>query len=336
MKKRISLETLLVMLFVFAFSTAYAQEMEYKEYKVQQGDTLWDISSKEIQNPFLWPKIWKENPEIKNPDRINPGQIIKIPLRVLQKEPLEEIPIAEPVKPEQKEEPPKIVERMIKPVEKSYLADRDLVISSGYITDYVAPKIKNIGKITGSPSGRSLLGKEDFVYIKTNSSLNTSDRFYIVRSDILVEHPVTKKKLGHLIELIGIVETIGLENGETKAKIIKSYSEVRTGDLLDTYYDVEPVMEEDAPRKPDITGIVIATRLMKTINGNMDIIFIDKGSNNGLEIGDVLKTLSIEKSNKSRTTGVIQIISLKGSTATAIIRKSESVISIGDEAVSLK
>lgn len=55
-----------------------AETVAYKEHTVVTGDTLWDISSKEIADPFLWPKIWKENPEIKNPDRIYPGQKVKI------------------------------------------------------------------------------------------------------------------------------------------------------------------------------------------------------------------------------------------------------------------
>ena len=65
---------------------AFSQTEEIKEYKVKGGDTLWDISNKELQDPFLWPKIWKNNPEISNPDRIYPGQSIKIPLYLLQKE----------------------------------------------------------------------------------------------------------------------------------------------------------------------------------------------------------------------------------------------------------
>lgn len=91
MIKKISLIGMLAfMVIAFSFLTSSGQDMEYKEYKVLKGDTLWDISSKEIKDPFLWPKIWKENPEIKNPDRITPNQMIKIPLRLIQKEQEEE------------------------------------------------------------------------------------------------------------------------------------------------------------------------------------------------------------------------------------------------------
>jgi len=345
MGKRISFTTFLFsLIFIFAFSIAYSQEMEYKEYKVLEGDTLWDISTKEIQDPFLWPKIWKENPEIKNPDRISPDQTIKIPLRLLQKEqPLEEVTaekaaaIPEPVKEEQKKEvPQKAVEEKIEPVKRNYLADKDLLIASGYITDYITKRIESVGKISGAPTGRSMFGNNDYMYIKTNTPANAGDKFHVIRPSALIKHPKTKNKMGYLISVLGTVKVIETENGMTKAVVTKAYGEIRTGDLLDAFYEIEPVMEEDEHRKPDVSGFIVAAQKMKSISAFHDILFIDKGSSDGLEIGDMLKTISFDKLNKSRTIGVIQIINLKGSTASAIVRKSESAISVGDKVTGLK
>ena len=83
-------------------SVSFAQTPEYKDYTVKKGDTLWDISNNELKDPFLWPKVWKENPDIKNPDLIYPGQKIRIPLYLLQKEIK---PVVKPeIKPETKPE----------------------------------------------------------------------------------------------------------------------------------------------------------------------------------------------------------------------------------------
>ncbi len=353
MSKKASLTiTLIIVLSMFVFSSVFAQEMEYKDYLVVKGDTLWDISAKEIVDPFLWPKIWKENPDIKNPDRIYPGQKVKIPLHLLkmvaEQKPVEKVveeveeveevveipepPVIEPVV----EEPPKPVERRIIPVKKNYIVNKDILIASGYITDYITSEIKSVGSITGAPTGRTLLGINDFAYIKTNSEANKGDKFYIIRPVALIEHPTTKAKLGHLIEIRGVVETLGDEDGNTKALITKSYSDIRTGDLLDTFYDIEPPFEEDPARTPDINALIVASRQMKTISGFLDILFIDKGSNDGLEAGDMLRTVSIDKKNKSRSVGVIQVINTKDSTATAIVKKSELVIGVGDEVRGLK
>lgn len=61
------------------------QEVAYKTHTVVKGDTLWDISRKYYGDPRQWPKIWEANRRdknlgpISNPNRIYPGQKIKIP-----------------------------------------------------------------------------------------------------------------------------------------------------------------------------------------------------------------------------------------------------------------
>ncbi len=48
-------------------------------YKVMRGDTLWGISDKQLNDPFLWPLIyWSNSRSINDPDLIYPNQMLKI------------------------------------------------------------------------------------------------------------------------------------------------------------------------------------------------------------------------------------------------------------------
>lgn len=300
--------------------TAFSQAQEYKEYTVKKGDTLWEIANKEIVDPFLWPKIWKENPRIKNPDLLYPGQKIRIPLYLIQKEvppkPVEKAMPSPETKP--KEEPKA---EKIKPVEKKYLVDMDTLISSGYISSSLEYK----GTVIGSPTGRSVLNKDDFAYIETVNPANTGDKFYILRSAGKVFHPETGDFMGYLIEVMGIAEVVEKRTDIVKARITQSFQEVTVGDLLDNFYEIEPAFETDNPKSPNIAGYIVATRQRRTANGQMDIVYIDKGSKDGLSAGDVLRTILANKFS-IETNSVIQVINTKESTATAIIRKSEKEV----------
>jgi len=320
--------TLIVLFFLLLTSFLSAQMQEYKDYTVLKGDTLWDISKKELNDPFLWPKIWKENPTITNPDKIYPKQKIKIPLYLAQKE------ISLPVTPKQeveikKEEPQKEIPKKTEPVKKEYLVEKNLLISSGYI----AETIPSVGKIVDSQSAKNLLGKDDYAYIETNYPVKIGDKFYVIRFAEKVKHPESGDKLGYLIEVLGIAEVISQKNNVIKVKITASYNDILIGSLLENFYEIEPPFVIDPPRKPDINGYIVTARYLRLINGTWDIVYIDKGRKDGLEAGDML---AITTGKYKELNGVIQVINIRESTATAIVRKINIEAVKGDTVEGIK
>jgi hypothetical protein len=303
---------------------AFSEMQEIKDYKVKGGDTLWDISNKELQDPFLWPKVWKENPEIKNPDRIYPDQSIRIPLYLLQKEEKEEP--AQELETEKVPEPAKEEVKiktapaaMIKP-----LVEKNVYLASGFVGDFASVD----GAIDGHASGRIIFGRNDMVYVKCRGEVKIGTRYYIYHRGQNVIHPVTKVMMGYVMEPVGILEIKKFEYGETIAEILQGFSEILIGDLLVPFYDMQPPVVGKPFRKPDIDGYVIATRQLKIMSGNNDIVYIDRGEKDGLKPGDLINTvasvdlvITSDEGKHKVPNGLLQVISTRETTAAAIILK---------------
>lgn len=63
--------------------SVYAATVEWADhhpdrYVVKKGDTLWDISARFLRKPWHWPEIWQDNPQVRNPHLIYPGDELVI------------------------------------------------------------------------------------------------------------------------------------------------------------------------------------------------------------------------------------------------------------------
>lgn len=76
-----SVKKLFLALFVWALGLVPAVAVELNpdhpdHYVVVPGDTLWDISGRFLRNPWDWPLIWEQNPQVENPHLIYPGDVL--------------------------------------------------------------------------------------------------------------------------------------------------------------------------------------------------------------------------------------------------------------------
>jgi hypothetical protein len=325
-------------------------------YTIRQGDTLWDISSAQYRDPFLWPLIWKANPSINDPDLIYPGANLVIPSLA----PVEQA-MAKPeaARAEEKKEAPPAAEekapsffkkatvestapeteaapvsKLVLPEETTPpLVDKYDMVSAGFISDETS-KDTLVGSVA-DPT-KTLLGSGDEVYIDVRSrqDVKVGDRFLIYRPDHDVRHPVTNRSYGPLNTILGILKvTVVRENDYLTAVITTSFDSAESGDLLTPYQEPELLYPSKEKKTKDITGYVLETRDYRKLNGQIDVVYLDKGKVDGVDPGDVF---TVQTDNGSptgllRTIGEVQVYVVKERTATAVVRKSVDAISRGDE-----
>lgn len=103
-KKVIGFLALWVLIPMFCLAdTISIKENAPQVYTVKKGDTLWDISNIYLNQPWLWPQLWRTNVHITNPHLIYPGDELRL-VKNEQGETVLEL-VREPVKPEIKLSP---------------------------------------------------------------------------------------------------------------------------------------------------------------------------------------------------------------------------------------
>jgi hypothetical protein len=314
----------LFILCTFFITNLHAQDTA-EEYIVEKEDTLWDISDRKLEDAFLWPKLWNVNPHIENPDLIYPGTRVRIPSREelmsIPALPKKRMPFTR--KQNVKKSEPRSVWKYAPIMKKSRIVDQRLFIASGWIAD----KFPSIGEIAYMPMNQRMASKNDIVYLELKDKDLTEKRFFVIRDAKTVTHPVSGKKIGHHVKIAGILEITGMDDNMTKAKITDSFEDVRLGDGLLPYEELEAPLIPKTARTPDMQGYIIESHMNSYLIGEGEILFIDRGENDGLKAGDVFTVLSEQPAQ--RPIGKIQIVSLQPSTAGAVLIQSAQEVTIG-------
>ena len=269
---------------------AYLKPDHPESYTVVKGDTLWDISGKFLTKPWLWPELWRANPQIENPHLIYPGDVIRLvyiegkPALIVDRGEAGKTYRASPSSSEKLE--PKI---RVTPLETPIPAI-NLGAIQGFLVQnrVVAPAILDDAPyVIQGESDRLVVGGGDRVYVR--GKLQDSQSYSFVRKGPLYHDPVTNEVLGQEATYIGLGRVVGQENDIATVYVSSSREEVQIGDrvLPTEERSVEATFFPSAP-KDEVDGEIIAVTNGVTQVGQFDVVVIDRGERNGLVDGNVL------------------------------------------------
>jgi hypothetical protein len=265
-------------------------------YIVQEGDTLWDISSVFLRDPWYWPEIWFKNPQIENPHLIYPGdtlaivyvggerrvqllsrgadgtqsqlsgglQVVKINPRV-RSQPIDATAPSIPI------------ESIRHLLERPMIIDKETLDNSAYVLSSLDNHLIN--------------SSDDKLYVRKLDTTQGIGRYQIYRPNRPLFDPITNELLGY--EALYIGETRLLLRGDpASVRVTNSVREILRDDRV-MPMDNTNFERDFLPRPPssDVTGAIVALLNSISKSGAYQTIAINLGNRDGIESGNILRIL---------------------------------------------
>jgi nucleoid-associated protein YgaU len=254
------------------------------QYRVVEGDTLWDIAGKFLKKPAQWPRLWQANPSVKNPNLIYPGDVLVF--AVTNGQPQVSVANANRYASRQEKWHPEIRETPIATAIK--------VLPTTAIDQFLSsPKVVTEHELNSAPYVLSFAGEHlvagagDRVYARAITEPTTLN-YTIYRQGRAYVDPESNDVLGFEAEFIA--DSVLQKPGDPATLLInKSASEVRTGDRLmpNTASELNLNYFPRPPEKP-VNGSIISVLNGVLQIGQYNIVVLNKGLEDGLAIGHVL------------------------------------------------
>ncbi|MFZ5514160.1 MAG: LysM peptidoglycan-binding domain-containing protein [Pseudomonadota bacterium] len=242
-------------------------------YTVKPGDTLWGLAQRFLNDPWTWPQIWYDNPQVQNPHRIYPGDVLTIVSIQGQPRLTKKLSPHMRVLPAEQAIPTLPLEAL-----RPFLAYPQVV---------EAHELNSAPQVVGSPDGRLVLGRGDTFYTH-GGHLEGGDTAAVVRPHKPLLDPDSKEVLGYEAEAAGIARVLTAGEPAT-LRLTESPRETRKGDRI---VPLPPVLTHDLrlmPAATDIEGRVISLPDTTTVTGQWQVIAINRGRVDGMAMGNVIR-----------------------------------------------
>ncbi len=257
-------------------------------YVVVKGDTLWDIASRFLKDPWLWPQVWQINPKIRNPHLIYPGDVIVLyyvdgkPYLTLEgvagvvpPKGIETVKLSPKVRYES-------LEKAIDTIPRSAIGPflyRPRVVSKEEIED--APYI------VSSYEEHLISGTGNRVYAKKVTS-DAIVQYGVIRPGEVYRDPDTNEVLGY--EVVRVAAARVVRAGDpTTLTLVDAKREVLNGDLLlpseEGELDFNFVPQ---PPRGAVNGKIISVFDGVSQIGQYNVVVLNRGKRDGMVPGTVL------------------------------------------------
>ncbi len=262
-------------------------------YIVQEGDTLWDISSVFLRDPWYWPEIWFKNPQVENPHLIYPGDTlaivyiggerrIQLQTRGPDGEVLSRIDGLTVVKVS-----PRVRTQSIEasipsiPIESiRHLLARPVIIDE--------ETLNNSAYVLSSLDEHLINSINDKLYVRKLDTSTGNGRYQIYRPNRPLYDPVTDELLGYEALYVGESKLL-LRGDPASVRVTNSEREILRDDRVMPMDNVS--FERDFfPRPPEVevTGNIVALLDAISQTGVFQTIAVNLGQRDGLETGTLL------------------------------------------------
>jgi LysM repeat protein len=287
-------------------------EPEYPEtYIVQKGDTLWDISTVFLRNPWHWPEIWYKNPQVDNPHLIYPGDELAIiyvggakKVQLIRRGTEGEVQTTVTssstatttgttdsgmtvvkLSPRVRSEPIDSTLPTIPIQELRHLLAQPMIIGE--------EELDKAAYILSSRDNHLVNSIDDEIYVRKLNTSTGNGRYQIFRPDKPLHDPETGELLGYQSLFAG--EAKILKGGDPATLLItNSVREILRNDKVlpidNTNFDRDYL---PTPPYTYLKGRVIALLDAVSQSGRFQTIAINLGSRDGLQTGNVLRIMRI-------------------------------------------
>ena len=251
-------------------------------YTVKKHDTLWDISAKFLNAPWLWPHLWRANDHVNNPHLIYPGDVLTL-VWVDGKPQLTR-------KRLKKLSPTARISKQADPIPTIPFASISAFLSRDHIVDLSL--IKDSPRLLGDALGTPRFFEGDIFYAE---GVFDNNRLYgVYRIGDQYKDLDTDEELGQELTFIGHAEVSKSPNVKntdraTPFDFLKSSRDARQGDLILPIpeYETYPAYFIPQPVDDKMTGHIIAALNNAIAIGKWDIVVINKGHRDNIQIGSM-------------------------------------------------